>query len=88
MQLRDAARRWSADGTVTGYGGRVWWQVTVALPDQATHLRFSSSTDGSGQGRGVYVDRVVAADRHGMLFSGEGADASRFVADGWSPARS
>ncbi|RAO23862.1 serine hydrolase domain-containing protein [Micromonospora noduli] len=88
MQLRDAARRWSADGTVTGYGGRVWWQVTVALPDQATHLRFSSSTDGSGQGRGVYVDRLVAADRHGMLFSGEGADASRFVADGWSPARS
>ncbi|MBQ0979625.1 serine hydrolase, partial [Micromonospora sp. M61] len=88
MQLRDAARRWSADGTVTGYGGWVWWQVTVALPDQATHLRFSSSTDGSGQGRGVYVDRVVAADRHGVLFSGEGPDASRFVADGWSPARS
>lgn len=87
MRLRDAARRWSADGTVTGYGGRVWWQVSVALPDQTTHLRFSSSTDGSGQGRGVYVDRVVAADRHGMLFSGEGADASRFVADGWSPAR-
>ncbi|MFI6258425.1 serine hydrolase [Micromonospora zamorensis] len=87
MQLRDAARRWSADGTVTGYGGRVWWQVMVALPDQATHLRFSSSTDGSGQGRGVYVDRVVAADRHGVLFSGEGPDAPRFVADGWSPAR-
>ncbi|PWR05477.1 serine hydrolase [Micromonospora acroterricola] len=88
MQLRDAGRRWTADGTVTGYGGRVWWQVSVTLPDQATHLRWSSSTDGSGQGRGVYVDRVVAADRAGMLFQGEGGDASRLVADGWSPARS
>ncbi|WP_406080324.1 serine hydrolase [Micromonospora sp. NBC_00858] len=88
MQLRDAGRRWTADGTVTGYGGRVWWQVSVALPDQATHLRWSSSTDGSGQGRGVYVDRVVAADRYGVLFQGEGGDASRLVANGWSPARS
>ncbi|GAB3934780.1 serine hydrolase domain-containing protein [Micromonospora vulcania] len=88
MQLRDGGRRWTADGTVTGYGGRVWWQVSVTLPDGATHLRWSSSTDGSGQGRGVYVDRVVAADRDGVLFQGEGGDASRLVADGWSPARS
>ncbi|MGQ5262585.1 serine hydrolase [Micromonospora sp. ZYX-F-536] len=88
MRLRDGGHRWTSDGTVTGYGGRVWWQVSVALPDQATHLRWSSSTDGSGQGRGVYVDRVVAQDRDGVLFSGEGADASRLVANGWSPARS
>ena len=88
MQLRDAARRWSADGTVTGYGGRVWWQVTVALPDQATHLRFSSSTDGSGQGRGVYVDRIVAADRHGVLFSARVPTPPGSSRDGWSPARS
>ncbi|WP_446210214.1 serine hydrolase [Micromonospora sp. IBSANI012] len=87
MLLRHGDRRWTSDGTVTGYGGRVWWQVSVVLPDQATHLRWSSSTDGSGQGRGVYVDRVVAGDRDGMLFDGEGVDASLLVADGWSPAR-
>ncbi|MEV0724199.1 serine hydrolase [Micromonospora purpureochromogenes] len=87
MLLRHGDRRWTSDGTVTGYGGRVWWQVSVALPDQATHLRWSSSTDGSGQGRGVYVDRVVAGDRDGVLFDGEGLDAALLVADGWSPAR-
>ncbi|MFC8617146.1 serine hydrolase [Micromonospora purpureochromogenes] len=87
MLLRQGDRRWTSDGTVTGYGGRVWWQASVALPDQATHLRWSSSTDGSGQGRGVYVDRVVAGDRDGVLFDGEGVDASLLVADGWSPAR-
>ncbi|MEU4715645.1 serine hydrolase [Micromonospora purpureochromogenes] len=87
MLLRHGDRRWTSDGTVTGYGGRVWWQASVALPDQATHLRWSSSTDGSGQGRGVYVDRVVAGDRDGVLFDGEGVDASLLVADGWSPAR-
>ncbi|MEU5789661.1 serine hydrolase [Micromonospora purpureochromogenes] len=87
MLLRHGDRRWTSDGTVTGYGGRVWWQASVALPDQATHLRWSSSTDGSGQGRGVYVDRVVAGDRDGVLFDGEGGDASLLVADGWSPAR-
>ncbi|MGN9804857.1 serine hydrolase [Micromonospora sp. L32] len=87
MLLRHGDRRWTSDGTVTGYGGRVWWQASVALPDQATHLRWSSSTDGSGQGRGVYVDRVVAGDRDGVLFDGEGVDAALAVADGWSPAR-
>ncbi|MBM0258909.1 serine hydrolase domain-containing protein [Micromonospora sp. 4G55] len=87
MLLRHGDRRWTSDGTVTGYGGRAWWQVSVALPDQATHLRWSSSTDGSGQGRGVYVDRVVAGDRDGVLFDGEGVDAALLVADGWSPAR-
>ncbi|MFC7549015.1 serine hydrolase [Plantactinospora sp. GCM10030261] len=85
--LRHGSRTWRGDGTVTGYGGRVWWRVTAALPDGATQLRWSSSTDGSGQGRGVYVDRVVVADRGGLLWHGEGADAARFVADGWSPAR-
>ncbi|MER6594151.1 serine hydrolase [Micromonospora purpureochromogenes] len=87
MLLRHGDRRWTSDGTVTGYGGRAWWQASVALPDQATHLRWSSSTDGSGQGRGVYVDRVVVGDRDGVLFDGEGVDASLLVADGWSPAR-
>ncbi|MGC5331896.1 serine hydrolase [Micromonospora sp. DT62] len=87
LLLRHADRRWSSDGTVTGHGGRVWWQVSVELPDGATHLRFSSTTDASSQGRGVYVDRIVAADRDGLLFQGEGADAARLVPAGWSPAR-
>ncbi|MFG1888678.1 serine hydrolase [Micromonospora sp. NPDC049051] len=87
MLLRHADRRWTSDGTVTGYGGRVWWQASVELPDGATHLRFSSTTDASSQGRGVYVDRIVAWDRHGSLFQGEGADATRLVPVGWSPAR-
>ncbi|SCL29462.1 CubicO group peptidase, beta-lactamase class C family [Micromonospora pallida] len=87
MLLHQGDRRWTSDGTVTGYGGRVWWQVTVELPDQATHLRWSSTTDGSGQGRGVYVDQIIATDRNGVLFHGEGGDGSRLIADGWSPAR-
>lgn len=87
LLLRHADRRWSSDGTVTGHGGRVWWQVSVELPDRATHLRFSSTTDASSQGRGVYVDRIVVADRDGLLFQGEGADAARLVPVGWSPAR-
>ncbi|MFE9656349.1 serine hydrolase [Micromonospora sp. NPDC006431] len=86
MLLHDGDRRWTSDGTVTGYGGRVWWQVTVELPDQATHLRWISTTDGSGQGRGVYVDHIAATDRDGVLFQGEGGDDSRLIADGWSPA--
>ncbi|MCW3820106.1 beta-lactamase family protein [Micromonospora sp. DR5-3] len=87
MLLRAGDRRWTSDGTVTGYGGRVWWQVSVELPDQATHLRWSSTTDASSQGRGVYVDRIAAADRDGVLFHGEGSDAARLVADGWSSTR-
>ncbi|MFC0506342.1 serine hydrolase domain-containing protein [Micromonospora costi] len=87
MVLREGDRRWTSDGTVTGYGGRVWWQVSVDLPERATHLRWTSSTDVSSQGRGVYVDRIVVADRGGLLFHGEGADASRLVAEGWAPAR-
>ena len=58
------------------------------LPDRATHLRFSSATDGSSQGRGVYVDRIVAAGTAtASLFQGEGGDAARLVPAGWSPAR-
>ncbi|MGK5740414.1 serine hydrolase [Micromonospora sp. URMC 103] len=87
MVLREGDRRWRSDGTLTGHGGRVWWQVSVDVPDGATHLRWSSSTDVSSQGRGVYVDRIVVAGRDGLLFQGEGADAPRLVADGWSLAR-
>ncbi|SCL37603.1 CubicO group peptidase, beta-lactamase class C family [Micromonospora rhizosphaerae] len=88
LALQSSDGSWTADGVVTGYGGRTWWRASVDLPDGTTHLRWSSSTDGSGQGRGVYVDQIVAADGDGMLFSGEGADATRLVADGWSETRS
>lgn len=87
MTLRAGGRQWSAAGMVTGYGGREWWQVSVDLPAGATHLRWRSSTDGSGQGRGVYVDKVHVTDPEGMLFSGEGLDADRLVADGWAVSR-
>ncbi|MEV4754383.1 serine hydrolase [Micromonospora sp. NPDC049559] len=87
MTLRHGGQRWSSDGTVTGYGGRVWWRASLRLPDGATHLRWSSSTDASSQGRGGYVDRIMATDRNGVLFHGEGADAGRLRAEGWSPAR-
>jgi CubicO group peptidase (beta-lactamase class C family) len=87
MTLRAGNRAWSADGMVTGYGGREWWHVSVDLPAGATHLRWSSSADLTGQGRGVYVDKIHAMDQEGMLFSGEGADADRLVADGWSVSR-
>jgi hypothetical protein len=87
LTLRDGGRRWSAAGTVTGYGGRQWWNVSVELPAGATHLRWRSSTDVSSQGRGVYVDKIHAVDPAGVLFNGNGPDASRLVADGWSVSR-
>jgi CubicO group peptidase (beta-lactamase class C family) len=84
--LRGGGERWTADGTVSGYGGRRWWQATVQLPEGTTQLRWTSSADAAGQGRGVYVDRIRAADRHGPLFDGEGRDAAGLIADGWSVA--
>jgi CubicO group peptidase (beta-lactamase class C family) len=86
MTLRAAGARWTADGTVTGYGGRRWWQVTAELPDGTTDLRWSYATDATARGRGGYVDRVLAVGRDGLLFSGEGGDADRFVATGWTPS--
>jgi hypothetical protein len=59
------------------------------VPAGTTHLRWSYSADVSAQGRGVYVDHVLVVDTHapaGVLFAGDGADASRFVADGWAPS--
>ncbi|MDQ7910633.1 serine hydrolase [Phytohabitans sp. ZYX-F-186] len=83
VTLRRGGQRWSAEGTVTGYGGRDWWHATAALPDGTTAVRWAYATDGSAQGRGVYVDRVLALARGRVLFAGEGADAGRLVADRW-----
>jgi CubicO group peptidase (beta-lactamase class C family) len=87
MTLHAGGQQWQAPGTVTGYGGRQWWQVSVDLPAGATQLRWLSSTDGSSQGRGVYVDKIHATDPDGLLFAGDGPDAGRLVADGWSASR-
>jgi CubicO group peptidase (beta-lactamase class C family) len=89
MTLRSATRRWRADGTLTGYGGRRWWRVSSMLPAGTTHLRWTYTTDVSAQGRGVYVDRVLVIDPRtpgAVLFAGGGAHPGRFVADGWAPS--
>jgi hypothetical protein len=86
MRLLSPAGRWESDGTVSGYGGRHWWQVSTALAAGTTHLRWRYTTDTNGQGRGVYVDQVLARDRAGALFNGEAGDANRFQAGGWAPS--
>lgn len=85
LDLRAGGERWTSPGELTGYGGRRWWRVRAALPAGTTHLRWSYRTDGTSQRRGVYVDGIIAAGRAGPLFLGEGPDAARLVADGWSP---
>jgi CubicO group peptidase (beta-lactamase class C family) len=87
VTLRRGGQRWSAEGVVTGYGGRAWWHVTAALPDGTTGVRWAYATDVSAQGRGVYVDRILARSPGGVLFAGEGPDASRLVADRWVESR-
>ncbi|GIG85781.1 serine hydrolase [Plantactinospora endophytica] len=78
--------RWTAEGSVTGYGGRRWWQALAELPVGTTHLRWSYATDATSRGRGVYVDALLAVGTNGLLFSGEGTDATRFTATGWTPS--
>ncbi|WP_148086407.1 serine hydrolase [Micromonospora sp. HM5-17] len=84
VTLSGAGHHWTADGELTGYGGRRWWHVLATVPAGTTHLRWSYTTDGSSQGRGVYVDHLLVLGLGGLYFHGEGADASRFVATGWS----
>ena len=84
--LRGTDRRWTTDGTVTGYGGRQWWYANAALPDGTTHVRWTYSADVSSQGRGVYVDGVFVLGRNGLLLNSELGDADRFTARSWSPS--
>jgi CubicO group peptidase (beta-lactamase class C family) len=84
IDLRTANHRWSTDGNFSGFAGRQWLDARAELPDGATHLRWSYTSDSIYQGRGVYVDSVRVVDRNGVLFNGERpADAARFEADGW-----
>jgi hypothetical protein len=54
------------------------------VPAGTTHVRWNYRTDGSAQGRGVYVDHVTVADPRGLLSAGD----ERLVADGWTPSDS
>jgi CubicO group peptidase (beta-lactamase class C family) len=88
LTLRTIGRRFDAPGSLTGYGGRQWWLVTADLAAGTTHLRWRYATDGTAQGRGVYIDHPLVADSTGVLFDGERADAGRLAADGWTPSNS
>lgn len=78
-RLRSEKGRYDSTGTITGFGGRTWWQLVATLPAGVTHVRFGYTTDVSSQGRGVYVDRVLVDDHGATLFRGDG-----FRADGWA----
>jgi CubicO group peptidase (beta-lactamase class C family) len=86
IRLWSSTGHWQADGTVSGYGGRHWWQVSADLDPGTTDVRWRYTTGADGHGRGVYVDQVLAVDHTGVLFNGDAGDASRFQADGWAPS--
>ncbi|SFB09616.1 CubicO group peptidase, beta-lactamase class C family [Amycolatopsis marina] len=70
---------------LSGTGHRQWWTVRAQLPQMAEFsLRWHYRTDTRYTGRGVYVDAVRVADRHGTLVDGE-RDPGSLVAHGWSP---
>jgi CubicO group peptidase (beta-lactamase class C family) len=76
MTLSWSGDNWTADGSVAGYGGRQWWRVSAELPDGTTDLRWSYITNGTAQGRGVYVDRLRV----------DGDQVGPPEADGWTRA--
>jgi len=74
---------WTVAATFNGYGGRRWLPVAADVPPGTTQLRWRYVTDGSAQGRGVYVDHVSIFDgTAGRLLS-----EHDFTADGWYPSR-
>ena len=82
--LRHGSQTLLSDGVLSGYGGRRWWSATAVVPPGTTRLRWGYRTDATGQGRGVRLARVVVAEPGGPLFLGDGADSTRFAADGWT----
>ena len=72
----------STDGTVSGFGGRVWYAATADVDATADEqlLRWRYDTDSVNVGRGVYLDgvRVIGPD-------GDRLDDTRaFQADSWT----
>ncbi|MEV4348198.1 serine hydrolase domain-containing protein [Actinoplanes sp. NPDC049596] len=80
MALRARQGSLTSDGTLTGFGGRRWWQVTADIPAGTTLLRFTYRTDVNSQGRGVLVDRLRVAEPGAILVDGR----TRLTADGWN----
>jgi CubicO group peptidase (beta-lactamase class C family) len=75
--VRDGPHLEQTDGTLSGFGGRRWYDATAAIepPTDTAVLRWRYATDGLYQGRGVYVD--------GVRVNHEPVTADAFVADGW-----
>jgi CubicO group peptidase (beta-lactamase class C family) len=87
LELRTGRWHWSTDGTFAGFSGRRWLTASAALPDGTTQVRWRYTTDRLYQGRGVYVDGVLALGRTGPLFIGElPHDAARFQPTAWTPS--
>jgi hypothetical protein len=64
------------DGTLSGYGGRRWHDVTATLPSaEDVQVRWRYASDSTTQGRGVYVDRV--------RIDGKRVPDRMLIADGW-----
>ncbi|MBU7600855.1 serine hydrolase [Streptomyces sp. P38-E01] len=82
--LRGGAHRWRSEGGFAGWSGRRWLVAAAELPATTTHLRWTYTTDGDNQGRGVYVDgmRVSVAGRP-VFDEARPADASLLEADRW-----
>lgn len=70
------------DGTISGYGGRRWWTVTVEVPAGTTALRFMYRTDAGSQGRGVLLGRLRVVEPGSALVD----SGTPFVTDGWIPS--
>ncbi|MEW2546946.1 serine hydrolase [Streptomyces sp. NPDC047002] len=77
-----------ADGSATGWSGRVWHGVSADLSahrGRAVRLRWRYATDKLYVGRGVYVAGQRVTDGAGTAFDERrGADARRVAADGWA----
>ena len=71
VTLTARGHRWASDGEFTGYAGRTWAHARAALPEGATHVRWSYTTDSNSLGRGFYVDRILVTGPDGVLLNSE-----------------
>ncbi|MGH3736677.1 MAG: serine hydrolase [Micromonosporaceae bacterium] len=85
FSLVAGGHQWASDGAFSGYAGRRWAHARATLPDGVTHVRWAYLTDGSAQGRGMYVDAVLASGASGVLLNSETPGAA-FTGDGFRPA--
>jgi CubicO group peptidase (beta-lactamase class C family) len=83
LGVEDARPGATSDGTVSGFGGRRWWTVTVDVPPGTIELRFTYRTDSGSQGRGILLDHLRVVEE-GVVLAGPG---TRLAADGWQPSR-